>query len=150
MNGGLWLSRKYRRSFLLMYESTMVLSEDNLTNNKPSFSIFQHNLNKTSHMIKSSLLVNQNFPNKDIGFTVARCTKELEKIMTLESLLLSLALLRKTVRETTPDGPLGFTYIRNVVLIAVHAFIMLWIHSTSTGFTGKLWRNGRIAIVHAI
>jgi hypothetical protein len=35
-------------------------------------------------VIKSSLLVNQNFPNKDIGFTVARCTKELEKIMTLE------------------------------------------------------------------
>jgi hypothetical protein len=58
--------------------------------------------------------------------------------------------IRKTVRETTPDGPLGFTYIRNVVLIAVHAFIMLWIHSTFTGFTGKLWRNGRIAIVHAI
>jgi hypothetical protein len=41
-----------------------------------------------------------NFPNKDIWFTAARCTKELGKIMTLESLNLSLTLLNK--REWNP------------------------------------------------
>jgi hypothetical protein len=68
-------------------------NEDKLTNNKPSLSILQHNHNVTSYNDLKLSISELHFPNKDIWLTVAGCTKELAKIMTLESLNLSLSLL---------------------------------------------------------
>jgi hypothetical protein len=77
------------------------VSEGKLTNNEISLSIFQHNLDVIviSDGKRGKLIISEsNFPNKDkdIWVTVARCTKEMGKIMTLESLNMSLTLLNKT------------------------------------------------------
>jgi hypothetical protein len=54
-------------------------NEDKLTNNKPSLSILQHHLNMICHSDRKLSISEPNFSNKDIWFTVARCTKELGK-----------------------------------------------------------------------
>jgi hypothetical protein len=71
------------------------VNEDKLTNNKPSLSILQHNLNVACHSDRKLSISEPNLPNKDIWLTVERCTNELGKIMSLESLNLSLTLLNE-------------------------------------------------------
>jgi hypothetical protein len=60
-----------------------------------NLSIFQLNLNMNVISDGKLIISESNFPNKNICFTVARCTKKLGEIMTLESLNLSLTLLNK-------------------------------------------------------
>jgi hypothetical protein len=93
-------SSDYRESSeaLLFYvcKRHLRVSEGKLTNNEISLSIFQHNLNLSVVSDGKLIISESNFRNKDIWVTVARCTKEMGKIMTLESLNMSLTLLNKT------------------------------------------------------